>query len=155
MNGTHPSDRGGNAIRDGGPRASTVQLLMNYNPTADEAISMRCWRQGYRRAIQDKLAHRHGIRSDVQRRKGVAGGRQTNDGGCSTLAEIMRPPKSMASLYDRISAAPQWMRSLGLSAWNALPAWAANTSRAWKKQSQNAEWPASTLKDNAMICWAT
>ena len=132
--------------------ASTVQLLMNYNLTADEAISSMEMLGDISQGNQDKLsriAMAYGqmysagkvLLEDVK---------QMTEAGFNPLAEISETTgESMASLYDRISKGTLAVDEITASMVRATSE-GGKYFQSMEKQSQTLNGQLSTLKDNAM-----
>lgn len=132
--------------------ASTVQLLMNYNLTADEAISSMEMLGDISQGNQDKLsriAMAYGQMSSAGKVL-LEDVKQMTEAGFNPLAEISETTgESMASLYDRISKGTLAVDEITASMVRATSE-GGKYFQSMEKQSQTLNGQLSTLKDNAM-----
>ena len=132
--------------------ASTVQLLMNYNLTADEAINSMEMLGDISQGNQDKLsriAMAYGQMSSAGKVM-LEDVKQMIEAGFNPLAEISETTgESMASLYDRISAGKVTVDEITASMVRATSE-GGKYFQSMEKQSQTLNGQLSTLKDNAM-----
>ena len=132
--------------------ASTVQLLMNYNLTADEAINSMEMLGDISQGNQDKLsriAMAYGQMSSAGKVM-LEDVKQMTEAGFNPLAEISETTgESMASLYDRISKGTLAVDEITASMVRATSE-GGKYFQSMEKQSQTLNGQLSTLKDNAM-----
>ena len=132
--------------------ASTVQLLMNYNLTADEAINSMEMLGDISQGNQDKLsriAMAYGQMSSAGKVM-LEDVKQMIEAGFNPLGEISETTgESMASLYDRISAGKMTVDEITASMVRATSE-GGKYFQSMEKQSQTLNGQLSTLKDNAM-----
>ena len=132
--------------------ASTVQLLMNYNLTADDAIEKMTMLGDISQGNQDKLsriAMAYGQMSSAGKVL-LEDVKQMTEAGFNPLAEISETTgESMASLYDRISAGKVTVDEITASMVRATSE-GGKYFQSMEKQSQTLNGQLSTLKDNAM-----
>lgn len=132
--------------------ASTVQLLMNYNLTADEAINSMEMLGDISQGNQDKLsriAMAYGQMSSAGKVM-LEDVKQMIEAGFNPLAEISETTgESMASLYDRISAGKLAVDEITASMERSTSV-GGKYFQSMEKQSQTLNGQLSTLKDNAM-----
>ena len=132
--------------------ASTVQLLMNYNLTADEAINSMEMLGDISQGNQDKLsriAMAYGQMSSAGKVL-LEDVKQMTEAGFNPLAEISETTgESMASLYDRISKGTLAVDEITASMVRATSE-GGKYFQSMEKQSQTLNGQLSTLKDNAM-----
>lgn len=132
--------------------ASTVQLLMNYNLTADEAINSMEMLGDISQGNQDKLsriAMAYGQMSSAGKVL-LEDVKQMTEAGFNPLAEISETTgESMASLYDRISKGTLAVDEITASMERSTSV-GGKYFQSMEKQSQTLNGQLSTLKDNAM-----
>ena len=132
--------------------ASTVQLLMNYNLTADDAIEKMTMLGDISQGNQDKLsriAMAYGQMSSAGKVL-LEDVKQMTEAGFNPLAEISETTgESMASLYDRISAGKVTVDEITASMVRATSE-GGKYFQSMEKQSHTLNGQLSTLKDNAM-----
>lgn len=132
--------------------ASTVQLLMNYNLTADEAINSMEMLGDISQGNQDKLSRiaiAYGQMSSAGKVL-LEDVKQMTEAGFNPLAEISETTgESMASLYDRISKGTLAVDEITASMVRATSE-GGKYFQSMEKQSQTLNGQLSTLKDNAM-----
>ena len=132
--------------------ASTVQLLMNYNLTAEEAISSMTMLGDIAQGDQEKLsriAMAYGQMSSAGKVT-LEDVKQMIEAGFNPLAEISETTgESMASLYDRISDGKVAVDEITQSMVRSTSE-GGKYFQSMEKQSQTLNGQLSTLKDNAM-----
>lgn len=131
--------------------AETVQLLMNYNLTADKAIDVMSMLGDVAQGDQEKLfriATAYGQMSSAGKVM-LEDIRQMIEAGFNPLAEISQTTgESMASLYERISKGKVTVDEITASMERSTSA-GGKYFRSMEKQSQTVNGLLSTLKDNA------
>lgn len=131
--------------------AETVQLLMNYNLTADKAIDVMKMLGDVAQGDQEKLfriATAYGQMSSAGKVM-LEDIRQMIEAGFNPLAEISQTTgESMASLYERISKGKVTVDEITASMERSTSA-GGKYFQSMKKQSQTVNGLLSTLKDNA------
>ena len=129
-----------------------MQLLMNYNLTADEAINSMEMLGDISQGNQDKLsriAMAYGQMSSAGKVL-LEDVKQMTEAGFNPLAEISETTgESMASLYDRISKGTLAVDEITASMVRATSE-GGKYFQSMEKQSQTLNGQLSTLKDNAM-----
>lgn len=132
--------------------ASTVQLLMNYNLTADDAIERMTMLGDIAQGDQDKLtriATAYGQMSSAGK-VSLEDVKQMIEAGFNPLAEISETTgESMASLYERISRGTIAVDEITASMERSTSV-GGKYFQSMEKQSQTLNGQLSTLKDNAM-----
>ncbi len=132
--------------------AETVQLLMNYNLTADRAINVMSMLGDVAQGDQQKLtriATAYGQMSSAGK-VALEDVKQMTEAGFNPLAEISASTgESMASLYDRISKGTLAVDEITQSMVRSTSA-GGKYFQSMEKQSQTLNGRLSTLKDNAM-----
>ena len=132
--------------------AETVQLLMNYNLTADESIDVMKMLGDVAQGNQDKLT-RIATAYGQMRSAGkvmLEDIKQMVEAGFNPLAEISETTgESMASLYERISKGKLTVDEITRSMERSTSA-GGKYFQSMEKQSQTLNGRLSTLKDNAM-----